>query len=199
MFRNSVYSRMYKDIGIDQLSRSYYTTNKTWDIQYNPVSFQGPCPSGTAEKIARCSSDLGKLSYSGFPWENFLYYGRNQHTLVYIHTTIGDSHDILDHICRVFQELQDCISDNQIKDSCLLIPLNGYPDALSLKATFYFICNLTPRSRDTVHSLQCLKDTRVLSYRKPLFPRSRYSRESNGSIQEGMVLHDGYPSKFLKT
>ncbi len=160
MFRNAVYSREHNDVSIDQLHGTY-TTNNNWEDRFNSESMDGPCPSGTTETIVRCGSELASLASSGFPWKDSQYYDRNLRTVVHVHNMIKDPLDSLRHVCRVFQEFHDCISYHRIKDYCLLMPSHRHPNALYLHMTFHFICKL--QTRDTVHTLQCLQDTKVLS------------------------------------
>ncbi len=154
----NAYTRADRDISTDLMLENYFQ-GETFSPSPGPGSVEDPCPLGTSEKIGKCSSELQSLASTGYPWTNAVAYNDLPHTPM----AIRDPLDSLDHICQVFSRFQDCISYHRIKDYCLMIPRPGNRKTLHLNTTFYFICKVAPRSSDTLHALQCLKDTRVLS------------------------------------
>ncbi len=114
------------------------------------------CPSNTVEQIAHCGTDLYRLAMTGFPWSS------NSANLSEADAgPIKDTLSSLDHICQMFSRFQDCIRLHNIFDYCLMIP--PYSNFEFLKVSFHFICDVTQRNVNTFQSLQCLKDTRVMS------------------------------------
>ncbi len=158
----SIYGSVYKDVNTDEIPSNYASNNNS-DIRFQYGSIKYLCPTRTTEKIVKCSSELKSLSSSGYPWDSPPYHSRNRQGLADIHRSIGDPLDILDHICGVFEEFQECCSYNQINYYCFLISPKRNFNAPHLNMTFYFICKMAPRNVDTVHTLQCLQTTRALS------------------------------------
>ncbi len=113
------------------------------------------CPLGTEEKIARCAADLDEVVRMGYTWSRRV--SAISGDAPYL---MGDPLDNLDHICQLFSRFQDCIRLHKIIDYCLMLPPNP---KLGLKVAFDFICNVAPRNFNTVHSLQCFKDTKLMS------------------------------------
>ncbi len=148
VLRNTVYGSAYNDDIMDHLPGNYTPNN--------------PCPLATLNRIAKCRSDFLPLAFSGYPWEGISYHGRNHQNLTDSHRLIGDPLDSLNRMCRMFSNFQKCSSCNQIHGYCSLIPHRNV-NAPDLNTTFYFLCKMAPRTLDTVHTLQCLKDSKVLS------------------------------------
>ncbi len=113
------------------------------------------CPLGTKEQMTLCKKEFDQVASMGYPWSDSpwgMSGGERE--------PIKDPLSNLDHICRLFHRFYRCIRLHRISDYCLM---EGSNPKLSLKITFDFICNVTPRKVNTVRSLECLKHTRVMS------------------------------------
>ncbi len=74
--RSVAYSIRDTDVITDQLLGNYIQADNP-GTSSDLASEESPCPVGTAEKIAACSSQLVLLASSGYPWEGIPYIPRS--------------------------------------------------------------------------------------------------------------------------
>lgn len=70
---------------------------------------------------------------------------------------LGDPLDPINYVCHVFGNFLRCLNPKPIE--CWL---SGTAIAFKVRTFFTFICHIRPRISDLLHSLQCLKESRVL-------------------------------------
>ena len=72
--------------------------------------------------------------------------------------TLRDALDRLDHVCYILDTSQKCLEQRGISDYCLLTSLGLYQ-----QMDKQFICHDQRRDENSVHTVQCLYDSRVLA------------------------------------
>ncbi len=120
------------------------------------------CTGKTWREIVQCSKNLNQLASNGFPWTQadmteLQDQIRNQQNQS--HSNLGDPMDPINHVCEVFGDFLKCLDQHAIPSECML---TSDPIGFIFHTIFQFICHLQPRSTDLLHSLRCLKETRVL-------------------------------------
>ena len=107
-------------------------------------------------KMIQCGGYLYQLFGQGFPWSgispNITYERGNNGSL-------KDALDSLDYVCETVDRTRRCLRENNIHGYCLL--MNKIPGLLDSMMYFEVICR--KRDENVVHSLQCLRDKKVLS------------------------------------
>ncbi len=119
------------------------------------------CRDETIPDLLQCGRDIRLLAAYGFPWsmasmsetKNQL---RNQQMEP---GNFRDSLDLINHMCKVFDDFSRCLDQHAIPTECLVSYL---PEMFKYHAVFQFVCHMQPRSSDLLRSLQCLKETRVV-------------------------------------
>ena len=119
------------------------------------------CTRETFREIMQCGKDIVRLARNGFPWglagmskiKNQL---RNQQMEL---GNFRDPLDLINHTCQVFDDFSRCLDQRAIPAECLTV-VNAI--FFKVHVVFRFICHIRPRSTDLLHSLQCLKDSRVV-------------------------------------
>ena len=118
------------------------------------------CTGETYRESIQCMKDLTPLVDNGFPW-GLDDMGEIQ-SQVQNHREQYDNYrnplDPIDHVCEVFGDFLGCLDHYAIPSECLLSVTGGF----RVTTLFTFICKLQPRSTELLHSLQCLKESRVL-------------------------------------
>ncbi len=119
------------------------------------------CIPENMREILQCEKDIRQLVINGFPWSPL--------SMSNIKNQLGnqqmepgnfrDSLDLINHICEVFDDFSRCLDQHAIPTECLVI---GDASGFNIHVVFQFLCHIQPRSTDLLHSLQCLKQTRVV-------------------------------------
>ncbi len=131
------------------------TINITQELSQSPV-----CSIDIDMEIERCAEDLVFLARYDFPWvvtdvaETQTQMGNRQK----VKDGIQDPLDPINQVCGLFQGFLKCLDQYAIPDVCLI----GGDRPFRLHIVFTFVCNIQPRSTDLLHSLSCLKETRIL-------------------------------------
>ena len=118
------------------------------------------CTEKIYREILQCLEDLILLARNGFPWaqpdmtDQIRNYKQNQSC------NLGDPLDPINHVCEVFGDSLKCIDQHAIPRECMV---SGDGTGFVVHTTFQFICHIQPRRTDLLHSLQCLKESRVLA------------------------------------
>ncbi len=115
------------------------------------------CTREIVRKQDECVTKLALLLSSGFPWATDAMpetqnQTRNQDRQ---RRTLGDPLDPINYVCQVFGDFLRCLGP--IPMECRVTGRN-----FEIYTSFTFICHKQPRSIDLLHSLQCLKESRVL-------------------------------------
>ncbi len=116
---------------------------------------------GALSEAVRCAMDLLPLTYNGFPWA-LADLGEMQDHIRNLQKqsgNFGDPLDPINHVCEVFGDFLRCLDEHAIPSECLL---NGHGGLFRAYTVYNFICYIQPSSTDFLHSLQCLKGSRVL-------------------------------------
>ena len=116
------------------------------------------CTKKTALEVMHCLKDLIPLAWNGFPWNPAVMTDqiRNQQNQS---RNLGDPLDSINHVCEVFEDFHKCLEQHEIPSECLPARDASGFDADTI---FQFICHIQPRRTNLLHSLQCLKESRVL-------------------------------------
>ena len=121
------------------------------------------CTPETVRVVIQCAKDLLPLDRNGFPWGPVVMTDHElQNEIRNRQKQNGDLRDPLDrinYVCDVFGDFIRCLDQHAIKRECLL---TGSYETFRVHTVFQFICNVQPRSSNLLHSLQCLKESRVL-------------------------------------
>ena len=109
-------------------------------------------------EVLHCEKDLVPLAVNAFPWTPAVMTDqiRNQQNQS---RNLGDPLDPINHVCEVFEDFQKCLVQHEIPSECLSA---GEASGFDADTIFQFICHIQPRSTDLLHSLQCLKESRVV-------------------------------------
>ncbi len=141
-----------RDAGRKHIGEEYWSHGKPQDSICTRPMFQD---------ILQCEKDILPFVANGFPWSlpsvskipNKL---RNQQMK---RGNFGDSLDPINHMCEVFDDFSRCLDQHAIPTECLLIRDGS---GFEISVVFQFLCHIQPRSINLLHSLQCLKETRVV-------------------------------------
>ncbi len=111
-------------------------------------------------KEKECVKKIRLLLINGFPWAMHNMRGtqnqiRNQHKQ---RSTLRDPLDPINYVCQAFGDFCGCLGP--IPRECWLSSNGGI--VFRVHTFLTFICHIRPRSIDLLHSLQCLKESRVL-------------------------------------
>ncbi len=109
------------------------------------------CTAETFWSMQRCAKDLIPLISNGFPW--------GVPDVQQQRDTLKDPLDPINHVCGVFDDFLNCLDKHEIEDACLP---SGDGQIFRIHTVFTFLCHKQPRSTDLLHSLRCLKETRVV-------------------------------------
>lgn len=115
------------------------------------------CKIETFWESLQCVKDLLPLVRNGFPWN--LDHTGNQIRQQKKTGDLNDPPDPINHVSLLFDDFLRCLDQHAIPVECLL---SSAIDTFKVDTVFTFICHIHPRSSDLLHSLQCLKDSRVL-------------------------------------
>ncbi len=119
------------------------------------------CTRDTFREIMQCGRDIVRLAINGFPWSlPSMSQTKNQHRNQQVEPgNFNDSLDLINHMCKVFDDFSRCLDQHAIPDECLIA---GVGSGFKQHVVFEFVCHIQQRGTDLLHSLQCLKDTRVV-------------------------------------
>ncbi len=116
------------------------------------------CTLKTYREFMHCLRDLTPLAMNGFPWAlaDMTDQARNQQNQS---RNLGDPLDPINLVCNVFGDFLKCLHQYAIPSECMVA---GDASAFITHTVFQFICHVQPRNTDLLHSLQCLKESRVV-------------------------------------
>ena len=132
-----------------------------YSSQEGPQDAMQVCTYKTVQTIAQCVKMLVPFVRNGFPW-GFTHMSAIQNQFrnhKMQSSNLRDPLDPINHVCKVFGDFLRCLDQHAIPSECLL---SGPTDVFEVHTVFQFICDIQPRSTDLLHSLQCLKGSRVL-------------------------------------
>ena len=111
------------------------------------------------EAVNHCTWGLYRIASQGYPWFRHTAKGGYRNA-THWKSRVGDALDSLAEVCKSLDRTQRCLQENAISDNCLLLHLSV---GLEVLMVFRYICHFQPRDENLVHSLQCLRDKRVMS------------------------------------
>ncbi len=118
------------------------------------------CTFETWHKTNRCLKDLLPLVFKGFPWAptDITEIQKESQNQQQQGDNYKDPLDPINHVCEVFGDFLRCLDQHAIPIECLLNQASPF----EVHTVFQFICHMQPRSTALLHSLQCLKESRVV-------------------------------------
>ncbi len=112
------------------------------------------------EKTAwHCLWDLHQMGQYGYPWlhREPQRNSRNNPKITDRNNSVRDALDTLNQVCHIYDRSQACLEESGIRDYCLTTTV-----FIKFKMDFQFTCHHQRRDENLVHSLRCLRDTRVM-------------------------------------